>query len=380
MAVDKQDSGIGKPSTNSPATQTAIVVFIAISLYNVVELNFIILATFKRRGGLYFWSFVISTWGIAIYSIGFLIKNLQISSQSSLYVTMIIVGWCSMVTGQSVVLYSRLHLVLRNTTQLRLVLGMIITNGVICHIPIIVMVYGANSDHPEKFLVPYSIYEKVQVTIFFLQELVISVLYIVQTIKILRPEGNIRGRTSRRLMSHLIYVNVIIVLLDITILGLEYSGLYDIQTTYKGLVYAVKLKLEFSILNRLVELSTAQKSSSNDHNGSGRHGVPMETFDGDGRTQRGGNKQGSRYRAHVYAGGVKDNSNGGVVHQEDVVVMTTEVVHRFEDSAHRERDNEQDLESVDAKSNVTTESTPESRADRVIPSSSSQIKFAKLGA
>ncbi|KAH8648202.1 hypothetical protein BGZ60DRAFT_390730 [Tricladium varicosporioides] len=380
MAVDHQDSGIGKSSNNTPASQTAIVVFIAIALYNVVELNFIIFATFKRRGGLYFWSFIVSTWGIAFYSTGFLIKDLQLSSKSFLYVTMIIIGWCSMVTGQSVVLYSRLHLILRNPTQLRLVLGMIITNAIICHTPIIVMVYGANSDHPQKFLVPYSIYEKVQVTIFFLQELVISILYIFQTVKILRPEGNIRGRTSRRLMSHLIYVNVIIVILDITILGLEYSGLYDIQTAYKGLVYAVKLKLEFSILNRLVELTQTTKSSSNDHNCSGRHGVPMETFDGDRvREQGASGKQGSRYRAHVSAGGVKDSSNGGVVTQEDVVIMTTEVVHRFEDSSQRDRDDERDSESVDAKSNVTVESAPESRADRVFSSSSSQIKFAKLG-
>ncbi|KAH8667524.1 hypothetical protein BGZ60DRAFT_505769 [Tricladium varicosporioides] len=322
------DSGIGKSNGKSQATFITIIVFLAIALYNVIELNFIILATFKRRGGLYFWSFVVSTWGIAIYAIGFLIKDLQISTQSSLYVTLIIIGWCSMVTGQSVVLYSRLHLILRDKTRLRLVLGMIIFNAIICHLPIIVMVYGANSDHPERFLAPYSIYEKVQVTIFFLQELIISVLYIVQTLRILRPEGNIRGKASRRLMGHLIYVNVIIVLLDITILGLEYSGLYDIQTTYKGLVYSVKLKLEFSILNRLVELTKSTKSSSY-NNSSDHYGVHMETFDGDRiKKQTGGKNERSRYRAHAYAGGVKDSA---AIHQdESVVVMTTEVIHKFE--------------------------------------------------
>jgi len=32
--------------------------------------------------------------------------------------------------------------------------------------------------------------------------------------------------------------------------------MYDLQTSYKPFVYSIKLKLEFSILNRLVELAT----------------------------------------------------------------------------------------------------------------------------
>jgi hypothetical protein len=255
------DAGIGKVDGNNVPTKFTIACFIAIALYNVGELFFIIFATFKKRRGLYFWSFLVSTCGIGLYSIGFLLKDMPLSSQSIFYVTLIVIGWSSMVTGQSV-LYSRLHLVLRSPKRLRLVLLMIICNAIICHVPIIVMVYGANSNNPTPFLLPYSIYEKVQVTVFFIQELVISGLYIRQTVGILRPEGNIRGKASREVMIHLIYVNAIIVFLDLSILGLEYSGLYDIQTAYKGLVYSVKLKLEFSILNRLVDLTKNGKLAS----------------------------------------------------------------------------------------------------------------------
>jgi len=249
------DNGIGTPVSRSSSTTTTIISFIVLALYNVIELHFIIFGTFKNRHTLYFYSFLVSTWGIAIYSIGFLIKDLQLSSRPAFFVTLIIVGWCSMVTGQSVVLYSRLHLIIRKPGLLRLVLGMIIFNAIICHVPIAVLVYGANSASATPFLVPYSIYEKVQVSIFFIQELIISSLYIVHTMRILRAEGSIRGKASRQVMTHLIHVNAIIVLLDITILALEYSGLYDIQTAYKALVYSVKLKLEFSILNRLVSLT-----------------------------------------------------------------------------------------------------------------------------
>lgn len=45
-----------------------------------------------------------------------------------------------------------------------------------------------------------------------------------------------------------------IIALDITLLAIEYAGYYDIQTTYKAAVYSVKLKMEFSILNKLLDL------------------------------------------------------------------------------------------------------------------------------
>src|SRR4051812_37648241 len=142
------DNGISKDGVPTGWTLVSIIVFISMALYNVVELSFIILATFKRRSGLYFWSFVVAAWSIGPYGVGFLLKALKVLSLSWVYVTLIVVGWCGMVTGQSVVLYSRLHLVMHNDFRLRLVLAMIIFDAIICHIPIIVMVYCANSANP----------------------------------------------------------------------------------------------------------------------------------------------------------------------------------------------------------------------------------------
>lgn len=137
FSFEMTDAGIGKVDNKSLPTTFTILCFIAIALYNVAELFFIIFATFKKRRGLYFWSFLVSTCGIGLYSIGFLLKDMSLSSQSVFYVTLIVVGWSSMVTGQSIVLYSRLHLVLRKPAKLRLVLIMIICNAIICHVPII---------------------------------------------------------------------------------------------------------------------------------------------------------------------------------------------------------------------------------------------------
>lgn len=178
-------------------------------------------------------------------------------------------------------------------------------------------------------------------------------------------------------MTHLIWVNVIIVFLDLTILGLEYSGLYDIQTAYKGLVYSVKLKLEFSILNRLVELTKNGKIASQS---SERGGVHMETFDGGRRKrQTGDDGQGAGYMAYIHSSGKQNSTGGDEIKQTDkFVVMTTQVsIHRDGDRAHP--DSEEELESIDGRSGATSASRVNELAEDIISPSSSQVRFAKGG-
>lgn len=280
MAVTS-DSGIGADHATDQRTSLIILCLLVVALYNVLELNVIIFSVFKTRRGLYFWSFLVATWGIPFYAAGFLLKFVVGSSTRILIVVLISIGWCCMVTGQSVVLYSRLHLVLWNQTYLRFVLAMIIFDAVVCHIPTIVMAAGANTANSTAFINAYSVYEKVQVTIFFIQELTISALYITETAKLLRYEGSARGRAPRvgSFQPHLIFVNAIVIVLDITVLALEYSNFYDIQTSYKAFTYSVKLKLEFSVLNRLVELAKSARSSTF-HQSEGPEALSLNTVEG----------------------------------------------------------------------------------------------------
>ncbi|KAI1857739.1 uncharacterized protein JN550_013075 [Neoarthrinium moseri] len=259
----------------------AIIVFGAIALYNVLELNYMVLWTFRKRRGLYFWSLVVATWGIAVNSIGYLLEHLQLINQTQIYSTLIVIGWICMVTGQSVVLYSRLHLVMPDEKRLRAVLWMIIINAVVLHIPVTVLVYGSNSSNPAPFFKTYSIYEKIQLTIFFLQETIISGLYVWETVNLLRFTKDIRGkRGARRVLNHLIFVNIVVIMLDISILGLEFSDYYNLQTGYKPLVYSIKLKMELSILNQLVELTRASSQASfSMSNSNGDPATPAITLD-----------------------------------------------------------------------------------------------------
>jgi hypothetical protein len=110
--------------------------FTTIAWVNTIELQFRIWLSFKRYKGLYFWSLLLSSWGCAIHPLGFLLLNFQILKNPHLAGAVIGVGWWWMVTGQALVLYSRLHLVVRDARRIRWVLIMIITNVFILHIPI----------------------------------------------------------------------------------------------------------------------------------------------------------------------------------------------------------------------------------------------------
>ncbi|KAG6353603.1 hypothetical protein INS49_005565 [Diaporthe citri] len=335
------DLGISKGGLDPGPAATIVECFLTVAFYNVIELNVIIYSAFPRRTGLYFWSFVVATWGIAVYSVGFLTKDLSFIRNGFVYGTFIVVGWICMVTGQSMVLFSRMHLLVRDKRILRTTLVCIVINAIIGHVPTSVVLYGSNLPHPDRWLEPYAIMERIHVTIFFLQELAISAIYIVATTRLLRDKSrsscSAKGSASaRRFLGHLIKINVVVVVLDITILALEYAGLYVIQTAYKGMAYSVKLKLEFSILNSLVEMTRAHRNArigvptgglfegGNGNNanalgkGSGGTGGTSgyaqltQTVDHDGVIRYTGNQSRMRGNAYVTANGI---GLPGAVHQ-----------------------------------------------------------------
>ncbi|UKZ56949.1 hypothetical protein TrVGV298_010796 [Trichoderma virens] len=332
---------------------TIIIVFLSLALYNVLELLCIIWGTFKRYAGLYFWSFLMATIGIALSCIGFCIKYFGPASLGYFSCTLSLMGWVLMVTGQSLVLWSRLHLVLRNQKRLKIILYIIIFNGIVCHGMVIPLVYGSFSSRPEIFEQPYKITERIEIIVFFLQEMMLSGLYIYETLKLLRLGGSLGNkRSSRRLLKNLILVNILVMILDITIVCLEFANLYDYQISYKPFAYSVKLKLEFTVLNRLVELtsggrelnSSGQSASSSGRSNSNASAV-LDTFSS--------TKSISGGSYHAYArGGCSENLHKPTpseVENGNRVMMTTAI------TVHREkRSHDLDAQSKNSSEDSTS--------------------------
>ncbi|KAI9855533.1 MAG: hypothetical protein M1813_009761 [Trichoglossum hirsutum] len=340
----------------------SISAFTGISWYNVLELNVIIWFTFKQRRGLYFYSLLAASWGIVLHQLGYIMRFFQVCSNDYISEAVVNLGWYLMVTGQSFVLFSRLHLVVRDHRKVRWVLYMIIIDFFIFHIPTSTLdffcVYNV-----AKYFPAFNVMEKTQVTGFFLQEAAISGLYIFETRKLLRPAESFQKEKIRRVMRHLIYINVFIILLDIVVLVTEYAGLFSIQVTFKGAVYSVKLRLEFAILNELMVLAGGSNSnpnaksaywlsSSRSHgsragrggggDGSGGGEVVLETFDKTGKPSGGvtGNTLGYSYAAEgdkpLYAR--TDREKNHVVRTTEVVVSssTPSVIEHAVQHPHRD--------------------------------------------
>ncbi|KAI9930209.1 hypothetical protein MW887_012021 [Aspergillus wentii] len=249
---DPMDGISGELANNASSLMAALFTFIAISCYNVVELVILVLSTFRRWRGLYFWSLLLSgCFGVVPYSLGFLMKFFT-HANSMASVTVLTLGWWVMVTGQSLVLYSRLHLVLRDERILRRVLYMIIANFFLLHVPTTILTYGSNvKDRWPMFVRGYNIMEKLQMTGFTLQELIISALYVIETVKLLRLNSD---NHKRKIMYQLVGINIYMFVMDLILLGLEYASYYAVQITLKGAIYSIKLKLEFAVLGKLVDV------------------------------------------------------------------------------------------------------------------------------
>lgn len=258
MSYPPQDLLVGISGTlakEGHVLQMMLVTFIGLACYNVAELVVMVPATFRRWRGLYFWSLLVSGCvGVVPYSIGFLMKFFTCAN-SVLSVTVLTVGWWTMVTGQSLVLYSRLYLVLRDERILRRVLRLIIANFFLLAIPTTVLTWGANIVHTDDsvWIRGYNVMEKIQLTGFTMQEGLLSTLYVIETVKLLRLGQDTRPGV-RRIMYQLCGINIVIITMDLVLLGVEYANLYAVQITLKGFVYSLKLKLEFAVLGRLVDL------------------------------------------------------------------------------------------------------------------------------
>jgi hypothetical protein len=132
---------------------------------------------------------------------------------------------------------------------------MIIINWFISNIPTTVFVFGASSMKPEPYLAPYAVWERLQLSLYFVQETSISILYVYEIVQMLRPHvseaqsgsnagmlgSSVTGGSSRKwrsvksrqVLKHLIYISCLIVAMDISLMITEFVGHYEIQVLYK---------------------------------------------------------------------------------------------------------------------------------------------------
>lgn len=260
------DGLIGGYLGGSLSVRILMIIFSSIALYNAVELFILLFLTFQNYRGLYFWTLLLSVvLGVIPHTIGYLLEFFALAPLW-LTLTLSTIGFYVMVPGQSVVLYSRLHLVVQSRAILRFVVWLIIIDSILLLVPTTVLTFSTAYIGTVPIIRGYNVMERMQLAWFCAQEFIISGIYISETIKLLRmmPE---KDRRRTKLMYELLAINFVIILLDVALLVVEYIGYYSLQTTLKPMVYSIKLKLEFGVLGKLVSLVQTHRSqpTSSEH-------------------------------------------------------------------------------------------------------------------
>ena len=241
-----------------PVVYPLVASFFAVALWLSLELSVQLYFKFRRHRGLYFWSILTVTCGVALHTTGLLLKLLVPGANPVVVTTMAKIGWVMDTTIFSVVLYSRLHLVVQSRKILRLVLIMIIVDAFIFHTPIIVILMGLSTGRHPKWNNYIEPFEYIQVVGFTIQETIISSIYINKTAKFLKSGYSYE---IRKVMVSLVTVQVVVVLMDIAMIVIDCFGYFTLKAVMHPFSYAVKLKIEFAVLNLL--LGMIKKGPSN---------------------------------------------------------------------------------------------------------------------
>lgn len=252
LHVREESGGILRGPLPEETTRTSLLVaMLTLAMYMAFIVDLKVLTTFKRRNTLYFWSILLASWGIMSHSIGIILKWFVERCPWTVNTAFATFGWWGMVTGQSLVLYSRLHLVVRDKRIMRFVLTMIVVDFLLFQVPTTVLTFGSNQKTPGMWLRIYNVYERIQLIVFTLQELIISFIYIRAAFRMLQPGDSVTAEKTRKL---LIYLNVFCIVLDVIFVIQVYVGDWVYKTGTQSLAYAIKLTIEFIVLNKLMDI------------------------------------------------------------------------------------------------------------------------------
>jgi len=240
----------------NPTAYCLVASIFAVSFWLVAELSVQVFFTFKKHNGLYFWSILAVICGVAFHSVGLLLVVFVPESNQTFSTVIAKIGWIGDSTGFAMVLYSRLHLVVRNSRILHLILAMIIVDAFLFHTPVIVLLIGRTISPDRNWDEYVPPIERVQVVGFALQETLIGSIYIWRTTKFLKSTYN----NIRRVMISLIATQVVVFLIDVFMIAIDYHGWFTLKAILHPLSSAVKVKIEFAVLNQLLNVVNSSRT------------------------------------------------------------------------------------------------------------------------
>lgn len=222
----------------------------AVTYYASIEILIAISATFKRSHGLYIWSIFATAIGVMIYNTGNLLINFIPSSPVAFSYLCWHIGGATATTGFALVLWSRLHLVVRNLQLLKWLLVVIPFNGIVVNCMAVGVLFGDTLKHNKENTFATAV-NYIGVVTFVVIEVALSSLYIYHTAHFLNAGHAVH---ARKVVGLLLTIQVFVILSDTALWVLTFTNRLQITILIHPLTQAIKLKLEVVILNQLQTL------------------------------------------------------------------------------------------------------------------------------
>jgi hypothetical protein len=196
----------------------------------IFELVVLALTTLRRKTDLYFWSMIIAITGALLFNLGVLLYCFALNNRLVwLSGGMFGIGYLLHVPAELLVLYSRLHLLGASPRTLKLVIMVIVLEVLLMTAPIAILSTGAVVVSSNQLNLVYSVWQRIEVWAYAGTEIFLSSVYIVQVRRMWKADG--QWKMKSRLMS-LVYIYFFIILLDVSNIGIEFSGYTGLQGVF----------------------------------------------------------------------------------------------------------------------------------------------------
>ena len=189
-------------------------------------------------------SIFVTTWGIIGVTVLFDVRNFSRAGNSGVLQWAQAVGWIVESMGFSFVLISRLYLIVDGPKLKILPIVVVILDATV-HTVVLVGKAGRLSPKAWRTVIYFT-------PIFFtVQETTISSLYVYLFVKFM--QHNYYGNRTRSMFRFLMFAEIVVVCFDVAMVTLN-SLRYEIaKAILTPFFYASKLKIEFMVLNKLME-------------------------------------------------------------------------------------------------------------------------------
>ncbi|KAF2665439.1 hypothetical protein BT63DRAFT_459014 [Microthyrium microscopicum] len=220
----------------------------------IFDLAILIGTTWDRKARQYYWSLALATFFSFCVTVSVLVfffaspPTSKGFANQTFAVALSTIGYVLYVPSDFVVKYTRLHFLGTSRRTLLICRIILICEWIFITIPNTVIAAGAGVTEKYRFPQAYATTQRLEPAVYAIVSIMVSSLYVYHAHMMFRGH---REKSSKQMLSRLLYSNALLVALHVGNLVAEYTGTATVQTGYIAFLYSFQLKIELFMLKNI---------------------------------------------------------------------------------------------------------------------------------